>query len=119
MSQHSFTDKNYYNIMYGLDKPTGGYYWQKFDDEDNVLSEADGLTLTELLDYLEDKETAIPLTELIKDFLEEDEPTPLQINVGKMFGKDIVRSLESVKEDVNNQMDSYAHGMTLRTPYKN
>ena len=119
MSQYGFTNRASNEVMYGLDKPTGGYFYQELDDKGELLAYESGLSLTELLDYLDaNYDGAIPLAGLIKDFLEEDDPTPLQINVGKMFGTDIMHRLEHVKEDVNAQIDAYAHGMTLRTPNK-
>ena len=118
MSQYGFDNKAGNEVMYGLDKPTGGYFWQEVDKKDKeLLCYAQGLSLTELLDYLDiNYNGLIPLTDLINDFLIEENPSPLQINVGKMFGKDISHKLEHVKEDVDSQIDAYAHGITLRTP---
>jgi len=119
MSQYGFTNRASNEVMYGLDKPTGGYFWQELDEKGELICHSQGLSLTDLLDYLDTNyDGLIPLAGLIKDFLDEADPTPLQINVGKMFGTDIMRKLEHVKEDVNNQIDAYAHGETIRTPNK-
>jgi hypothetical protein len=110
MSQYGFKNKNDNKILYGLDKPTGGYFWQEIDAANNLLNAEQGLGLTDLITYLKTNfDGIIPFTNLMKDFLREDDPTPLQIFVGFQFGKDIKKMLEHVKEDVNNCIDIYAH----------
>ena len=48
MSQHYFINRklnsNINKIVYGLDKPTGGFFWQEFTaDDEEVVAERDGL----------------------------------------------------------------------------
>jgi hypothetical protein len=110
MSQYGYTNKFGNQVIYGLDKPTGGYFWQEIDAMGKIWDAKQGLGLTDLLTYLRaNYDGIIPFTDLMKDFLREDEPTPLQIFNAEQFGNDIVKMLENVKEDVNNCIDIYAH----------
>jgi hypothetical protein len=94
-------------VAYGFDAPTGGYFWQHYNDVEE-LDSRDGLTLTQLEHALV-KRLGVTLTEeryekLLGDFYTEDEPTPLQVNVGLMLGKNIIRMLRHVKKDVDARL---------------
>ena len=110
MSQHYFINRklnsNINKIVYGLDKPTGGFFWQEFtSDDEEVVAERDGLSLTTLLADLKNKFSIEPnIQMLIDEFTNERYPTILQINVGKMFNKDIPSMLEEVENDVTSNM---------------
>jgi hypothetical protein len=110
MSQHYFINRNLNSninkIVFGLDKPTGGYFWQEFtSDDEEVVAEKDGLSLTSLLADLKNKFDIEPnIQVLIDEFSSEKYPTILQINVGTMFNKDVVSMLKEVESDVTRNM---------------
>jgi hypothetical protein len=110
MSQHYFINKkldsNINKIVFGLDKPTGGYFWQEFTlDDEEVVAEKDGLSLTALLADLKNNFSIEPNTQmLIDDFLSDRYPTILQMHIGEMFNKDIAGMLEEVENDVTRNM---------------
>jgi len=99
-------------LAYGLDKATGGFFWQVFftaDElekmtdgyESEVYAEKDGLSLTALLADIEQfNEKVDNIIELFDDWYKEPYPTGLQIHVGKMFNKDIQSMLVEVGFDV-------------------
>jgi hypothetical protein len=92
--------------MYGLDKATGGYFWQEYTlDDEETITEKDGLSLTTLvIDLMNMFNFRVHKRMLIDDFASEKYPTILQINVGKMFNKNIVGMLEEVESDVTRNM---------------
>jgi hypothetical protein len=105
MSQHYFINTNGNEVMYGLSKSAGGYFWQEFTPEEEVITEKDSLSLTTLIADLESKfGINVNIQMLIDDFINERYPTILQINVGKMFNKDIVSMLKEVESDVTRNM---------------
>ena len=102
---------NILNISYGLDKPTGGYYWQEFclNDSDELSDEKDGITLTELVSAM-NKKFNIPIDteKLAMDYVIAEQPSPLQISIGKMFNRDIEFTLKVVADDLmRNHMGFY------------
>ena len=108
MSQYNFINKkidSISKISYGLSKSTGGYFWQEFTPEEEIIIEKDGLSLTTLIADLEAKfDINVNIQMLIDDFLSERYPTILQMNIGKMFNKDISSMLEEVENDVTRNM---------------
>lgn len=112
MSQYKFINKDKREVLYGLDKPTGGYFWTEFytDDEqvkigfgnNETYDFANALTLTELFRFLSiNKVEDTSFEKLLFDFLHAPEPTPLQFNTSKMFGKDLDKQLDRVARDID------------------
>lgn len=97
-------------LSFGLDKASGGYFWQEFlseaeiaereDEDEDLIVEEDGLCLTALIDDLKNYGYIPPIDALVNDFFSEENPTALQIHVGKMFNKDISSMLLEVMNDV-------------------
>jgi len=111
MSQYGFKNKDENRVMYGLDKPTGGFFWQETDAKGNILCNAYGILLTDLLSYLKNNYNGIiHVSDLVRDFFEEKEPTLQQILTAKQFGfeNDIRKKLEDVRRDVKKCMNIYA-----------
>lgn len=111
MTQNKHILDNGRLVLYGFDAPTGGFFWTEFhtDDEyeasgEEVCRMSDGLTLTELLRDLEREffSTSLELkAKLVHQYTEDGTyPTPLQIKVGGMFGRDIIAMLEVVDADI-------------------
>jgi len=101
------------DIAYGLDAPTGGFYYDIWKPGSNRERSADvgelGLTLTELKAQVEEK-LGLPffneflLDILIKDFIQCEVPTPLQFQMNKMMGIDLKSRLTRVLHDMDNFM---------------
>jgi len=120
MSRYNRILENGRMLTYGLDKSTGGFFWQvfftademeKFGDgyDSEVYAEKDGLSLTALIadtDRLGNRFDNI--NELFDDWFSEPYPTGLQIHVGKMFNKDIQSMLEEVGFDVIKWIAEYS-----------
>lgn len=115
MSAYTFTNKEGREVRYGLDKPTGGYFYNEFytdeeiessDFNDEVKSFSEALTFTELEKvlttqygfYMSDSITL----KLVTDWIHEPWPTPLQYNINNMFGKNLETMLLRVQEDLKN-----------------
>lgn len=115
MSQYKFINDLGREVIYGLDKPTGGYFVNEFftdeemekkaDDEDIVFS-ISAATLTDTLITLNSKYKYIvngeTIRKLINDFVSSPEPSPLQVNVSIMFGVNLSESLGNVEKDLRN-----------------
>jgi hypothetical protein len=116
MSQHNFQTKENRNVLYGLDKPTGGYFFTEFwkDEEivdDEVKNSQDSLTLTELISYafleygytFSNSEKSV----LVNDWFKDQEPSSMQYQVNSMFGKDLKTMLNKTHNDfVENHLDA-------------
>jgi len=88
-------------LAYGLNKPTGGFYWQEIDIDDNIVSERDALSLTSLINDLNNYNINPNIKILINDFLANDpEPTIVQLNIGRIFNRNIKSMLLEVMSDV-------------------
>lgn len=113
MSSYNFKNKEGREVRYGLDKPTGGYFYNEFytDQEleyDELLPDvkqfSECLTFTELEKtltsqyefFMSNKEA----NKLFSDWNDDPWPTPLQYNVNKMFGKNLQENLLRVQEDL-------------------
>lgn len=105
--------KNQYNreVQYGLDLPTGGYYYNEFCREDESKDEAlfsysDGMTFTELERVLYSrfkftfKDKSDIFYNLVSEFATSPKPTRLQYNVSTMFGKNLGEMLLRVYNDL-------------------
>lgn len=120
MSSYSFTNKEGREVRYGLDKPTGGYFYNEFytDDEiecDEFLPEtkqfSEALTLSELEKALMSQFnfafTDGILEKLSLDWVESPWPNSLQHSVNSMFGKNLQSMLIRVQEDLEKIAKSY------------
>jgi hypothetical protein len=112
MSQYRFTNRDGREVMYGLDKPTGGYFWTEFytdeelakigNDNNEAYDLASALTFTELVRFLSmNNAEDAPVEKLIFDFIHSPEPSPLQFNTAKLFGKDLDKQLDRVARDID------------------
>lgn len=113
MTQYKFWNKSNREVLYGLDKPTGGYFFTEFftDEEmeegrsNETKQNESGLTLTELHNALWDEYKFLVSDDtLASDYLIDPYPTPLQFNINKMFGRDLLNMLEKTK---NNLVENY------------
>jgi len=109
MSQYKDILSNKREVLFGLDKPLGGYFLTIFftndeitDDEHDLFLEKDGLTLTQLVSLLDQYEILFSQKSLINDYFVSDEPTPMQLKISKMFGRDVVKLLKICGEDIKN-----------------
>lgn len=113
MSSYTFVNKEGREVRYGLDKPTGGYFYNEFysDQEieyDELLPESkqfsEALTLTELEKVLVSQYEFILsdgiLERLCMDWINDPPPTDLQHNVNTMFGKNLHQMLLRVHKDI-------------------
>jgi hypothetical protein len=114
MSQYKSQLKNKRQVIYGLDMPTGGYFVTVFYRKDEIKDEdhdtafsRDALTLTELNKWLKDFEVPHDLCILATDYFMSEPPTPLQLNVSSMFGKDIHELLMTCKNDLEENWVEY------------
>jgi hypothetical protein len=105
-------------VMYGLDKPSGGFYVTEFLRDDEVEKTPEQIENKEIVDYEERfSEQGLTLTELdkilfreyslsldlmgmVREWTNAADPTPLQYNVNKMFGKDLTEMLSKVQMDL-------------------
>jgi hypothetical protein len=94
-------------IAYGFDSPTGGFFFQELNDEDDEIDGKDGLTLSELFLYFKENGIDVDEKQLVKDFENAELPTNLQLNVGKMFGKNITDMLLNVYFDITENWAEY------------
>jgi hypothetical protein len=101
-------------LYYGFDAPSGGYFWDILDKNEEWECGRDGLTLTALRSDLKEY-VFIDISPdiLVKEFIkvmsnEELAPTSLQIENAKMFGVDILDLLNTVRGDIiKNYSDCY------------
>lgn len=110
MSQHYANSSKGRKILFGYDAPTGGFFYTEFlrddeieSEENDVASQSDGLTLTNLLEYLKILGVVPETNLLVADYLTADYPTLLQISIGKMFGKNIEKLLQECARDISDK----------------
>jgi hypothetical protein len=100
MSIYKFYNEVGRLVHFGLDKPTGGYFFNEFLNDSEIKSENDelastgqSLTFTELEKELGERFSYViypdVLYNLVNDFVHVQNPTHLQMNVGKIFGHDL------------------------------
>jgi hypothetical protein len=113
MSQYRFVKKNGNSLLTGLDKPTGGFFWNELDSEEKLVASKSNLSCSELLDDLvavhnisEDLEYR-----LLMDWNNDPNPTQFQKNTSKMFGVDLEGSLHRVHIDVNKRIAVIGRGV--------
>lgn len=107
MSQHYFTTNEGRKVLYGLDKATGGFFFIEFwkDEEivdDEVKESLDGLTLTDLNAalFMRYGGAILDTKTLVQDWTKDQDPSPMQYQVNKMFGKDLTAMLSKVQADL-------------------
>lgn len=114
MSQHYITNIRNRKVLYGSDKPTGGFFFTEFlndweitsDEQDEVVSQESSLTITELINYFfREQGYELSKTEiktLLEEWKKEPEPTPLQFFMNDRFGKNLQSRLDATNRDINN-----------------
>lgn len=112
MSQNYIMLENGRELLYGFDGPTGGFFYTEFytaEEKPNnvgeVVSEEDSMTLSALLEKLFSYNIITPnliTHQLLNQYKNAEEPTPSQVAVGKIFGEDILQSLDTVRKDIQN-----------------
>lgn len=111
MSQHYFTNERNRKVLYGSDKPTGGFFFTEFYNDDEIgESDSDvvvmesALTIREIIKNLSDNQGYIlsgqEIYELVEDWMRDPEPTPLQYNISLMFQKDLPQMLQRSENDL-------------------
>lgn len=111
MSQYTKKNKLGREVLFGSDKPTGGFFITEFyrDDEltedslSDVVVSKSALTIREILSDLIDEGICLSKEEtlnLLNDWLGSPNPTPLQYNVSLMFGKDLAEMILRTDKDV-------------------
>lgn len=110
MSSHLFTNSVNREVRWGLDLPTGGFFYNEFYTEaemaerkeyDTLASSGQGLTLSELLRALMlNFSFNANLEEIAYDLKTANPPTQLQHNVSKMFGVNLMDKLVLLDEDL-------------------
>jgi hypothetical protein len=106
MSRHVVYEGDGSLLAYGFDAPTGGYFWQLTNTENEIVDEGNGLVLSQLMGTLGTTET-LSVDDLIREFIVAEKPTPLQINIGKMFGIDVVAMLSDVGLDLMENFNMF------------
>jgi hypothetical protein len=86
-------------LAYGFDAPTGGYFWQLTNIDNEIVDSGNGLVLSQLVGVL-GTTRVLSIDVLVREFIMAEKPTPLQINIGNMFGKDVVSMLSDVGLDL-------------------
>jgi hypothetical protein len=106
MSQYRFVNNNGNFVLYGLDKPTGGYFVTELDKDEELISNKNTLTLRQLIVCLASNYYYIlenfEIDKLEEDFENDPEPTELQRQINKMFGEMLDDNLKKVKKDLDN-----------------
>jgi hypothetical protein len=115
MSQHWFTTKENRKVLYGLDKPTGGYFFTEFWNDEEIVNDDDvkesesALLLSKLKKIFVEKYnkylTGFEIQMLMNEWKTSENPTPMQFQVNKMFGKDLNNMLWNVQEDLSFNPD--------------
>ena len=117
MSQHWFTNVNNRQVLYGSDKPTGGFFYTEFCRDDEI-GEEDGdvvitksaLTINEIISELKENQGYIlseeEIDNILSDWVTETEPTPFQHNIAKMFGFDLSEQLNRTESSVLGYVNS-------------
>lgn len=111
MSQHWFTNSRNRQALYGSDKPTGGFFYTEFyldseigDDDNDVVITKSALTISEIINELKENQGYVlsvgEIHEIISDWTREPDPTPLQHNIGKMFGYNLSEQLKRTESSI-------------------
>lgn len=117
MSQHWFTNTSNRQVLYGSDKPTGGFFYTEFyrDDEigkedGDVVITKSALTINEIISELKENQGYIlseeEIDNILNDWVTETEPTPFQHNIGKMFGFNLSEQLNRTESSILGYINS-------------
>ena len=115
MSLHKLISKDGHLVHYGLDLPTGGFFWLEFftqaelmesQGENEVKSKNQHLTLTEFKKELKDKFSYdVDIRLCFADINRAPVPTPFQHIVNSQFGYNLQDMLDTFCKDlVSNWM---------------
>lgn len=104
-------------ILYGYDAPTGGFFFSEFynskefdweEDNDDYVTGKEGLVLSELVCWIKLwYNFDVDVNLMIEQLKEEKYPSPLQINIGVKFGKNIPEMLDRVISDLQESYSDY------------
>lgn len=110
MSLHKFVSDEGRMIHYGLDLPSGGFFWLEFftqqemmdsQNEDEVKSRNEHLTLTEFKKELKEKfNFELDTRQCFDDISHAPEPTALQFLINKRFGYNLQAMLDNFATDL-------------------
>ena len=111
MSQHWFTNVNNRQVLYGSDKPTGGFFYTEFyrddeigDEDHDVVITKSALTINEIILEIKENQgynlSSEEVNNILNDWVNEPEPTPFQHNIAKMFGFDLSEQLNRTESSI-------------------
>ena len=111
MSQHWFTNINSRQVLYGSDKPTGGFFYTEFyrddeigDEDHDVVITKSALTINEIIVELKENQgynlSEEEISAILNDWSSESEPTLFQHNIAKMFGFDLSEQLNRTESSI-------------------
>lgn len=112
MSEYMVKDeKTGREIIYGLDKSTGGYFWQEYYSIDElgeldeylseIVEDKEGLSLTLLIDDMKKLfGMDIPVDKLVEDFFQEPVIYIRQNPPESLYFRDIPSMLKEIEMDV-------------------
>jgi len=111
MSQNWIQSPTGNKVLYGIDLPTGGCFWTEFlkdSDEDEVVCQRDGITLTQLVnDLLHNFDFNLNPVIILMQLEREPMPTQLQYRIAAMFGKNLSDMLRAFSEDLQENYSEY------------
>lgn len=109
MTQYRFVTPQETEVLYGLDKPTGGYFYTELDKDEEPIRMHDGMGLKEF------ESTMLELFDfhptwfrgrMVDDFLISENPTLLQANIYSMFGKgNLFAKLNELESEINKEVN--------------
>ncbi len=111
MSQHWFANSKNRRVLYGSDKPTGGFFYTEFyndeeisNDESDVVVTKSSLTIHEIISELKENQNYFlsddEINSILNDWINEPNPTPFQNSVAKMFGYNLSEQLERTESSI-------------------
>jgi len=109
MTQYRFVTPQATEVLYGLDKPTGGYFYTEFDQDEEPIRMHEGMGLKQFIHTMDKLFEFHPVWlqgRMVDDFLTSEYPTPLQENVYSMFGKgNLKEKLKELQFEINNEIN--------------
>lgn len=112
MIQRWFVNGNGRQVLYGADKPTGGFFFTEFYNDEELVSNYNNdvattessMPLTVFISrlYSSQKKTLTyeEICELINDWVNETNPTKLQYNISSLFGVNLQEMLAKTEKDL-------------------
>lgn len=107
MSQYRADLPNGNQVRYGLDLPTGGYFFLELrepenTEEDELVVQKDGLLLSQLAGEIKDRYPFdLDIEQLKRDWQESEWPTSLQVSIRQMFGEDLSQPLRELEQEMS------------------